>query len=155
MRQRSVCNSHFAKSCLDHSHFAKYALSYTPIKEKYEMRVISKSRLKDFWEMPAHTDAEGPLLAWYQHVSDKSVDWRNWADMKRDFATASAVGNCTVFNIAGNKYRLVARIIYRVHKIFILKIMGHLEYDKGTWKRECGCYSPAPKNAGRSRGTGS
>jgi mRNA interferase HigB len=66
------------------------------------MRVISKSRLREFWQRPGHQDAEGPLLAWYQRVGSRSVAWQNWADVKRDYPAASAVGNCTVFNIAGH-----------------------------------------------------
>ena len=115
------------------------------------MRVISKSRLKEFWERPGHQDAEGPMLAWYQRVSSKSFSWRNWADVRRDFATASVVGNCTVFNISGNKYRLVTRIIHRIQKVFILKVMTHSEYDEDKWKQECGCYSPPPRSADRPK----
>src|SRR3972149_598822 len=103
------------------------------------MRVISKSRLKMFWQAAGRNDAEGPLLAWHQRVSSKPGAWRNWADVKRDFATASSVGNCTVFNIAGNKYRLITRILYPSQKVFVLKVMTHSEYDKDTWKQECGC----------------
>jgi len=118
------------------------------------MRVISKSRLKEFWQRPGHQDAEGPLLAWHQRVNHKSAAWQGWADLRRDFATASAVGNCTVFNIGGNKYRLVARVIYRIQKVFVLKVMTHSEYDRDTWKDECGCYSPPSKRRKRAPGAG-
>ena len=64
--------------------------------------------------------------------------------MKAEFGTASLVGNCVVFNIGGNKYRLVTRILYPSQKVFILKVMTHEEYDEDTWKEECGCYSPPP-----------
>jgi mRNA interferase HigB len=50
-----------------------------------------------------------------------------------------------VFNIGGNKYRLVARVLYPSQKVFILKVMTHPEYDKNKWKEECGCYEPAPE----------
>lgn len=73
------------------------------------MRVISKSRLRQFWEQPGHEDADGPLRAWYTHVNGKTVAWQSWADVKADFASASIVGNCIVFNVRGNKYRLVTR----------------------------------------------
>ena len=108
------------------------------------MRVVSKSRLKEFWEIPAHRDSEGPLLAWHQRVSSKSMAWRNWNDVKSDYATASKVGNCTVFNIAGNKYRLITRILYVSQKVFVLRIMTHAEYDRDAWKYECGCFDPPP-----------
>ena len=108
------------------------------------MRVISKARLKQFWESPGHEDAEGPLQAWYTHVSSKSVAWHSWGNVKADFASASLVGNCVVFNIGGNKYRLVTRIIYAIQKVFVLKVMTHAQYDEDRWKAECGCYETPP-----------
>lgn len=108
------------------------------------MRVISKARLGRFWGQPGHEDAQGPLRAWYTHVNSKTVSWRSWADVKADFASASSVGNCAVFNIGGNKYRLVTRILYPSQKVFVLKAMTHEEYDKDKWKEECGCYEPPP-----------
>ena len=76
------------------------------------MRVISKARLKQFWEVPGHEDSEGPFRAWYTHVSNRTVAWQSWGDVKAEFGTASLVGSCVVFNIGGNKYRLVTRILY-------------------------------------------
>lgn len=108
------------------------------------MRVISKARLRQFWEQPGHEDSEGPLRAWYTHVSSKSVAWQSWADVKADFASASIVGTCVVFNIGGNKYRLITRILYPSQKVFILKVMTHEEYDEDKWKEECGCFEPPP-----------
>ena len=109
------------------------------------MRVISKTRLREFWESPGHDDAEGPLKAWYTHVNHRSVTWHSWADVKDTFASASLVGNCVVFNIGGNKYRLVTRILYPSQKVFVLKCMTHAEYDEDKWKTDCGCYEPAPE----------
>ena len=109
------------------------------------MRVISKARLKRFWESHAHRDAEGPLRAWYTHVSSKAVCWRSWADVKKQFGNASGVGNCVVFNIGGNKYRLVVRILYVSQKVFILRVMTHQEYDDDRWKVKCGCFTPPPR----------
>lgn len=108
------------------------------------MRVISKSRLKQFWEMPGHENAEGPLRAWYTHVNSHTVAWHSWADVKSDFASASIVGSCVVFNIGGNRYRLVTRILYVSQKVFILKVMTHTEYDEDKWKEDCGCFEPPP-----------
>ena len=108
------------------------------------MRVISKARLKRFWEMPGHEDSEGPLRALYTHVYSKTVAWHSWGDVRADFSTASIVGNCVVFNIGGNKYRLITRILYSSQKVFILKVMAHKEYDEGKWTEECGCFTPPP-----------
>lgn len=108
------------------------------------MRVISKARLKLFWQLSSHEDAEGPLRAWYTHVSSKAVSWQAWADVKASFATASIVGDCIVFNIGGNKYRLICRIRYSTQKVFVLKPMTHSEYDEEKWKGECGCFETPP-----------
>jgi len=115
------------------------------------MRVISKAGLRQFWEQPGHEDSEGPLRAWYTHVSSKSVAWQSWADVKADFATASIVGTCVVFNIGGNKYRLITRILYPSQKVFVLKVMTHEEYDENKWKEECGCFEPPPAPTKKKR----
>jgi mRNA interferase HigB len=108
------------------------------------VRVISKARLRQFWEGAGHENAEGPLRAWYTHVSKKTVAWRLWGDVKAEIGTASLVGNCVIFNVGGNKYRLVTRILYASHKVFILKVMTHREYDDGKWKEGCGCFAEPP-----------
>lgn len=117
------------------------------------MRVISKSRLREFWEEPGHEDSEGPLRAWYTHVSNGTVSWQSWGDVKQAFGTASPVGNCVVFNIGGNKYRLVTRILYPSQKVFVLTVMTHGEYDDGKWKHECGCFEAPPKTAKKPAAT--
>ncbi|MGO8751742.1 MAG: type II toxin-antitoxin system HigB family toxin [Thermoguttaceae bacterium] len=109
------------------------------------MRVISKARLKTFWEAPGNGDSEGPLRAWYTHVNHRTVAWQSWGDVKADFGSASLVGSCVVFNIGGNKYRLATRILYPSQKVFILKVMPHKEYDQDKWKDECGCFQPPPE----------
>ena len=118
------------------------------------MRVISKARLKSFWELAGRSDSEGPLRAWHKHVSSKTVAWHSWGDVKTVFANASLVGNCSVFNIGGNKYRLVARALYASQKVFILKVITHREYDENKWKAECGCFAPPPKRKDRERPIG-
>ena len=74
--------------------------------------------------------------------------------MKASFASASIVGDCLVFNIGGNKYRLITRMRYATHKVFVLKVMTHREYDLDTWKDECGCFErfePPPPRRKRKR----
>ena len=116
------------------------------------MRVISKARLKQFWESPSRQDAEGPLRAWYSHVNGKTVEWNSWSDVKATFASASIVGTCVVFNIGGNKYRLATRIAYASCKVFILTVMTHAEYDDDAWKERCGCFEPPPSKMTREPG---
>ena len=115
------------------------------------MRVISKSRLREFWQEAGHEDAGNPLQAWHTHVSNRATAWRSWSDVKAEFATASPVGDCVVFNIGGNKYRLITRIRYQSQKVFVLKVMTHAEYDKDKWKKECGCFESPPNSATQAK----
>ena len=115
------------------------------------MRVISKTRLKQFWESPGHNDAEGPLRAWYTNANSKTVAWHSWADVKADFSSASLVGRCVVFNIGGNKYRLITRVHYVNQKVYVLKVMPHKEYDEDKWKDQCGCFVPPPESEEKAK----
>jgi mRNA interferase HigB len=92
--------------------------------------VISFKRIRDFTAI--HQDAATSLKAWYTVV--KKANWQNLADVKRVYRSADLVERYTVFNIGGNKYRLVARIVYRSQTIFIVAIMNHREYDLSRWK---------------------
>lgn len=98
------------------------------------MRVISKRRLREFWQR--NPDAETPLRVW--HSVTRRVIWQNPAEMKRDFPSADLVGKCTVFNIKGNDYRLIVKIEYAKQTIYIKHVLSHKEYDKEKWKDGCG-----------------
>jgi mRNA interferase HigB len=93
------------------------------------MRVIAKRTLREFWEStPKYADAEDPLRSWYREA--KQAIWQTPADVKEQYRNASILkNNRTVFNIAGNKYRLVAEINYTAQIIFIRFIGTHQEYD--------------------------
>lgn len=77
-------------------------------------------------------EALRPLTAW--DVVTAAASWKNFVDLRVDFPGANQVGRRTVFNIVGNKFRLVARVNYGFAKVFILHILTHLDYDKGRWK---------------------
>lgn len=93
------------------------------------MRVMALSTLRAFWEgKSAHADAREPLLTWYRHVL--KADWRSPADLKREFGTASILRDGrAVFNIAGNKYRLVVWINYPYRIAYVRFIGTHSQYD--------------------------
>jgi mRNA interferase HigB len=84
--------------------------------------------LKDHWGQPNRGDSEEQLKAWYAIA--KAASWRHFADVKEQFRSASAVGDRVVFNIAGNKYRLVAYINYDFHTIYVRFVGTHVEYDE-------------------------
>lgn len=94
------------------------------------MRIIALSTLKAFWEMnPKFIDAKDPALAWYHQV--RHVDWVTPADVKASFGTASILkGGPVVFNLAGNKYRLVVWINYPFRVVYIRFIGTHVQYDQ-------------------------
>lgn len=94
------------------------------------MRIIALSALKAFWETePGHDDAREPALAWYRHVL--KADWSSPAEVKADFGNASVLRDGRViFNIAGNKYRLVVWINYAYRVVYIRFIGTHAQYDR-------------------------
>lgn len=94
------------------------------------MRIIALSTLKAFWENnPSYTDAIQPALAWYRHAL--KADWITPADVKVDFKNASILKDGrAVFNIAGNKYRLVVWINYAYSIVYIRFIGTHAQYDR-------------------------
>lgn len=94
------------------------------------MNVISFKRIRDFTAL--HSDSASSLRAWYTVV--KKAKWQSLAEVKRVYPGADLVQRYTIFNISGNKYRLVARIVYRSRTVFIVAIMTHREYDRGKWK---------------------
>lgn len=92
------------------------------------MRILSKPTLIDFYEQPGHMDAKAPLLSWYAHVLKAS--WKDPSEVKADFGTASILKNgSVVFNIGGNKYRIVAAINYPYGIVYIKFAGTHRQYD--------------------------
>lgn len=97
------------------------------------MHVISPKKLREFWAV--HPDAESPLRSWL--TAAKAAWWESFADVRRGFPSADQVGLCTVFNIGGNKYRLIVVIHFNRGKVFVRHVLTHPEYDRGKWKDEC------------------
>ncbi len=97
------------------------------------MHVISQRALREFWKL--HPEAEGPLRRWYQTVN--SATWDSFADIRRTFATADAYKRCVIFNVGGNKYRVIAAVHCNRHKVYIRQVLTHAQYDRGNWKADC------------------
>jgi mRNA interferase HigB len=99
------------------------------------VRVISQKRLREFWQL--HPDAELPLRAWYRAAC--GADWKNLQDARATFPHADGVRTesgetLTVFNVGGNKYRLIARIRYDYRLVNVRLVLTHAEYNMNTWK---------------------
>ena len=94
------------------------------------MRVIALSTLKTFVESdPTYADAREPVMAWYRQV--RAADWATPAEVKRDIRTASILRDGrAVFNIAGNKYRIVVRINYPYRVVYVRFIGTHRQYGR-------------------------
>ena len=94
------------------------------------MHIISKKKITDF--IKEHPDSESSLFGWYSIVNTETLsdfnELRNW------FPNADLVGRRTVFNISGNKYRLIVKIIYQFQRVYIGNFLTHAEYDKNKWK---------------------
>jgi mRNA interferase HigB len=99
------------------------------------MHLLSRSPLRDFWSQPGHHDPERPLRAWATEV--RKNQWCGPADVKKLYANASFVGrDRVVFNIGGNKYRLIVAMKYAEPKtkrkgiVFVRFVGTHAQYDK-------------------------
>jgi mRNA interferase HigB len=94
------------------------------------MHVISRKALRQFWER--YPDSEGPLARWYNIISRS--DFNGFAELRLAFPSADLVGGKIVFNIGGNKYRLITSIHFNRGKLYVRWVMTHSEYDHGEWK---------------------
>lgn len=93
------------------------------------MRVIAKRTLREFFEQPTYQDAMGPLEAW--HAEASKANWLSHRDIKAQYRSASIINAETVvFNIAGNKYRLVVNVDYGRQALYVKFVGTHKQYDK-------------------------
>ncbi|MBW4510986.1 MAG: type II toxin-antitoxin system HigB family toxin [Scytonematopsis contorta HA4267-MV1] len=97
------------------------------------MRIITKKRLKEAWQK--YPDAESFLQAWAKLV--EAQGWNSFNELKNTSIFApDQVKNFVLFDIGGNKYRLITDIDYEDKIIFIRDFLTHIEYDKGKWKND-------------------
>ena len=94
------------------------------------MHVITRKRLNEFAEK--HSDAKSPLARWYAIIRKRRFS--NFVKLREVFPQADQVGKFTVFNIGGNKVRLIAAVHYNRNKLYIRHVLTHDEYDTSKWK---------------------
>jgi mRNA interferase HigB len=94
------------------------------------MHVISRKTLKAFWE--SHSDSKSALSRWFKIM--EKTDFTNWEQLRMTFPSADQVGGLVVFNISGNKYRLIASVHFNRGKVYIRKVLTHQEYSRGAWR---------------------
>lgn len=96
------------------------------------MHAISRKKLREFWGR--HPKAKSPLSAWFKKTT--KAEWSDLADVKATFPQTDRYKRFVIFDLGGNKYRLIAEINYRRGKVFIRHMLTHAEYDRGDWKGE-------------------
>ena len=97
------------------------------------MHVISRKALLEFARR--QPKAAEPLDNWYRRT--KRAVWKNVAELSIDYPHADLVGSCVVFNIGGNKYRLIAKVKFQRRTVYIRFVLTHREYDEKGWKNDC------------------
>ena len=94
------------------------------------MHIITRKRLLEFSKK--YPDSIEPLDRWYRIV--KHSIYNSFAELRKTFPQADQVEKFVVFNIGGNKYRLIAYVNFITKRIYIRHVLTHTEYDKGNWK---------------------
>ncbi|MDH4375524.1 MAG: type II toxin-antitoxin system HigB family toxin [Ramlibacter sp.] len=94
------------------------------------MRIISHRALREF--IGFHPQAEAALQGW-RRVIEKN-HFAHWAALKSVFNTVDKVGELAVFDIGGNKYRLIAHLRFEAQIVYIKAVLTHRDYDKGDWR---------------------
>ncbi|ODH01585.1 hypothetical protein A4S05_28360 [Nostoc sp. KVJ20] len=94
------------------------------------MHVITRKRLNEFAKF--HPDTNNALGQWYRLIKGNNLT--SFVELREMFPSADQVGKLTVFNIGGNKVRLIAAIHYNRQKVYIRAVLTHSEYDEGKWK---------------------
>jgi mRNA interferase HigB len=95
------------------------------------MHVISRKALRAFWQR--YADSEAPLQRWYKIIS--TSEFGSFSQLREAFPSADMVDDLTIFNIGGNKYRLIASIHFNRQKVYIRHVLTHAEYDLGNWQQ--------------------
>jgi mRNA interferase HigB len=94
------------------------------------MHIISRKALRESWER--HPESQQPLSRWYTIV--RKTDFQDFGELRRTFPSADWVEGLVVFNISGNRYRLIAAIHFNRGRVYIRHVLTHQEYDQGAWK---------------------
>jgi len=102
------------------------------IGERCLMHIISRRKLQNFWKV--YPRAERPLDAWYKRA--RCAEWESLNDVKSIYPRADPYGSLVIFDIGGNKFRLIVAIHYNRRKIFVRHVLTHEEYTRGDWKKE-------------------
>ncbi len=102
------------------------------------MRIITERKLRDFWNAAAGNERlrrEKVLRDWTSVV--KTANWNSFANIRETFNHADVYGMCTIFDVGGNKYRIIVKVAFRIKVVFIREVLTHAEYDRNKWRLDC------------------
>lgn len=99
-----------------------------------QLRIVGTANLSRF---DGDKGAMKSLNAW-REICDRLV-WKQFLDVRRQWPDADSVGDCVVFNVRHNRYRLITKISYGLGLITVVSVLTHAEYDRGGWRNVCGC----------------
>jgi mRNA interferase HigB len=95
------------------------------------VNVISKRGL--FERAAKYADAKSALQVWFDTAVE--AEWKNLVDVRKAFPDTDMVGDLAIFNIRGNRYRLIVRMVFQYKRLYIKEFLTHAQYDKGSWKK--------------------
>ena len=95
------------------------------------MNVVSRRGL--FERAAKFADAKSALQVWFDTAVD--AEWKTLEDIRKSFPATDMVGALAIFNIRGNKYRLIVRMVFQYKRVYVKEFLTHAEYDKGAWKK--------------------
>ena len=97
------------------------------------MWIVTEKRLRQYWQ--EHPDAEASLREWIKVVN--GVTWESFKEARETFGSADFHNEFTIFNVGGNNIRIIAKVEYSKHMVFIKHVFSHAEYD--NHKNWCDC----------------
>lgn len=112
----------------------RFLVKYLVLRYLHYVHIITRRKLDEFALL--FPKAKGPLDAWYKVLSKQN--FKSLPEIKAVMPATDYVGGVQVFDIGGNKYRLIAKIEYRWQKVFILDVLTHAAYDDEKWKKKKG-----------------
>ena len=95
------------------------------------MNVVSRRGL--FERAAKFADAKSALQVWFDTAVD--AEWKTLQDIRKSFPATDMVGALAIFNIRGNKYRLIVRMVFQYKRVYVKEFLTHAEYNKGAWKK--------------------
>ena len=96
------------------------------------MRVISKRPLREFWD--AHPEAKPSLVDWFKKTEEASA--RSFQELRGIFGAVDYVDGFTIFDVGGNRYRIISVIHYDQQRLYVRNVLTHAKYDRNAWRRK-------------------